>query len=222
MDAAACVARHDGRVDDTPEPGHPETQLPESEREHALERLRSAAAAGALTFQELAERTGRACAAHTRAEVAAITGDLAAGTPFRAVPAPPEKRWLVASIANERLGGRWTVPSRLTAVAVLGDVTVDLRDAVIRGEQLSIQATALLGDVQVLLPPGAAVEMSGVAVLGNKKVAVEPADYELAVPVVRVSAVAIIGDVTVATQPATSRIKSAQARWKNRKSGYGS
>jgi hypothetical protein len=125
----------------------------------------------------------------------------------------------VAVIGNERLTGRWTAPSRLTAVAVLGDVIVDLRDAEVRGEQLSIQATAVVGDVYVLVPPGATVQMSGVAVLGHRKFAVEPAEYTLAVPVVRVSAVAILGDVIVTTQPPKSRIKSAWARWKNRKSG---
>lgn len=208
-------------MDDTSYPGHPETELPDSEREQALERLRSAAAAGALTFQELGERTGRVHAAGTRGEVAAVTADLPA-QPSSPVSVPPGKRWLVAAIGNERLGGRWTAPSQLTAVAVLGDVIIDLRDAVMRGEQLSIRATALVGDVHILVPPGATVELSGVAVLGDKKVAVEPADYVLAVPVVRVSAVAIIGDVTVATQPATSRTKSALARWKNRKSGDGS
>jgi hypothetical protein len=67
----------------------------------------------------------------------------------------------------------------LTAVAVLGDVIVDLRGAEMRGEQLSIQATALVGDVHVLVARGATVEMSGIAVLGHKK---------LAVDVVRVSA----------------------------------
>ena len=120
----------------------------------------------------------------------------------------------MAVIGNERLTGRWTAAPRLTAVAVLGDVIVDLRDAKVRGEQLSIQATALVGDVYVLVPPGATVEMSGVAVLGRKKFAVEPAEYTLAVPVLRVSAVAILGDVLVATQPPKSRIKSAWAGWK--------
>jgi hypothetical protein len=170
-----------------------------------------------LTFQELVARTGRVHAAGTPREVEAVTGDLPA-TPSRPVPASPGPRWLVAVIGNERLTGRWTAPPRLTAVAVLGDVIVDLRDAKVRGEQLSIQATALVGDVYVLVPPGATVEMSGVAVLGRKKFAVEPAEYTLAVPVVRVSAVAILGDVLVATQPPKSRIKSAWAGWKNRKS----
>ncbi|MDT4946509.1 MAG: hypothetical protein QOH14_3242, partial [Pseudonocardiales bacterium] len=138
------------------------------------------------------------------------------------VPAPRGKRWLVAAIANERVAGHWTAPSRLTAVAVLGDVIIDLRTAELRGEELSIQATALVGDVHVVVPPGATVELSGIAVLGRKKLAVEPADFALAVPVVRVSAFAMIGDVIVATQPPTSRTRSAWARWRNRKSGDGS
>lgn len=199
-------------MDDTSEPGRPETGASNVEREQALERLRSAAAAGRLTYRELAERTGRVHAAGTRGEVEEVTADLPA-QPSSPVSVPPAKRWLVAAIGNERLTGRWTAPSQMTAVAVLGDVIVDLRDAEMRAAQMTIRATALVGDVHILVPRGATVEMSGVAVLGHKKLTVEPADYMLAVPVVRVSAVAIIGDVTVATQPATSRTKSALARW---------
>jgi hypothetical protein len=215
--AAGVPPRQDGRMDNKSEPGRPQGGVSDSEREQALERLRAAAAEGGLTFQELAERTGRVHAADTPREVEAVTGDLPA-TPSRPVPASPAKQWLVGVLSNERLTGRWTAPPRLTAVAVLGDVIIDLRDAKVRGEQLSIQATALVGDVYVLIPPGATVQMSGVAVLGHKKFAVEPPEYTLAVPVVRVSAVAILGDVIVATQPPKSRIKSARARWKNRKS----
>jgi hypothetical protein len=211
------LACQDGQVDDESELGR-EAGASDAERQHAVEQLRTASAAGGLTYRELAERTGRAYTAHTRAEVAAVTGDLPA-IPASPVPAPPGKRWLVAVIANERLTGRWTAPSRFIAVAVLGDVIVDLRDANMPGDQLSIHATALVGDVQVLVPPGATVEMSGLAVLGQKKLAVKPAEYTLAVPVLRVTAVAIIGDVIVATQPPMSRMKSAWARWKNRKSG---
>jgi hypothetical protein len=209
-------------VDDESDPGRGATELSQADREHALERLRAAAAAGALTYQELAERTGRAHAARTRAEMEAVTGDLPGATPSARVPAPRGRRWLVASIANERVAGRWTAPSRLTAVAVLGDVIIDLRTAELRGEELLIQATAMVGDVHVVVPRGATVELSGIAVLGRKKLAVEPADFVLAIPVVRVSAVAIIGDVIVATQPPTSRMKSAMARWKKGKSGDGS
>ena len=117
------------------------------------------------------------------------------------MPAPAKRCWLVAVIGNERLTRRWAAPSRLNAVAVLGDVIVDLREAEVRGEELSIQATAILGDVQVLVPRGAGVGMSGVAVVGHKELAIEPAEYTLAVPAVRVSAVTIIGDVIVRNQP---------------------
>ena len=98
-------------MDDESGPG-PEAGASDAEREHAVERLRAAAAAGSLTYRELVERTGRAHVARTRGEVEAVTGDLPA-TPSRPVPAPPGSRWLVAAIGNDRLTGRWTAPSRL-------------------------------------------------------------------------------------------------------------
>jgi hypothetical protein len=71
------------------------------------------------------------------------------------------------------------------------------------------------------VPDGAvrAVAMPFVDGIGGEIALIVRADFALAIPVVRVSAFAIIGDAIVATQPPTSRIKSAIARLKNRKSG---
>ena len=65
-----------------------------ADREQAIEALKSAFVDGRLTKDELAARTGRALAARTYADLAALTADLPAGAaiaePTRAVPAPVE------------------------------------------------------------------------------------------------------------------------------------
>jgi DUF1707 SHOCT-like domain len=65
-----------------------------ADRERAIEALKSAFVDGRLTKDELAARTGRALAARTCADLAALTADLPAGLaavePIPAVPAPAE------------------------------------------------------------------------------------------------------------------------------------
>jgi len=52
-------------------------------------------------------------------------------------------------------------------LAVLGNVEIDLRDAVIGIGVSVIEAVAVLGNVQILVPPEIAVECDGDAILGN-------------------------------------------------------
>jgi hypothetical protein len=86
----------------------------------------------------------------------------------------------------------WT---RETAVALLGGGELDLtRAAPAEGARLT--AIALLGGIDVRVPDGARVALSGLSLLGGRDVKVEPGDG----PTIRVRAVAILGGVTVATR----------------------
>jgi Domain of unknown function (DUF1707) len=58
-----------------------------ADREQAIEALKTAFVDGRLTKNELAARAGRALAARTYADLAALTADL----PARPAPAPPER-----------------------------------------------------------------------------------------------------------------------------------
>jgi len=84
---------------------------------------------------------------------------------------------------------------RQTAVAVLGGGELDLtRAAPADGARLT--AVALLGGIDVKVPDGARVAMSGLSLLGGRDVKVEPGDG----PVIHVRAVAVLGGVSVATR----------------------
>ena len=85
---------------------------------------------------------------------------------------------------------------RDTAVAVLGGGDLDLtRAAPAEGARLTV--FALLGGVDVFVPEGAQVALSGISLLGGREVKVEPGDG----PVIRVRAVAILGGVAVKSRP---------------------
>jgi hypothetical protein len=61
---------------------------------------------------------------------------------------------VVAVMGASRRQGRWRVERRLAAVAVMGDVVLDLRGAEVPHGDVELTATALMGDVKVYVPDG--------------------------------------------------------------------
>jgi hypothetical protein len=178
---------------------HPELRVSDAEREATVLRLREAGGEGRLTLEELAERVERADAARTRGDLDALTADLPAAT----TPAMPlldaprkERRWVVAIMGGEQRKGRWRPSRRTNAIAVMGGVDIDLREAEL-ADGAEILATAVMGAVTITVPPGVSVEMSGLAVMGGNT---GPDDKSLPLPdapVVHVRAYSLMGGVVV-------------------------
>ena len=172
-----------------------------AEREAVVERLRVATVEGRLTLSELTERTEAAYTATTRGDLAPITADLPAASGSPAVPARPDagadREWVVAVMGDSKRQGRWRVERPLAAVAVMGDVVLDLRGAEVPRGDVDITATAVMGDVKIYVPDGVDVQLSGIAVMGDKRVMVREAPVGQTAPRVVVKATVIMGDVKV-------------------------
>lgn len=104
--------------------------------------------------------------------------------------------WSVGVFGNRTQTGRWRAAQRVRAVAVVGDSTLDLRDAVTDGDEIEISAVAIFGDVTIIVAPGSRVELSGVALLGDKRTQLTEAESATG-PLVKIMAVAMLGDVNV-------------------------
>lgn len=82
-------------------------------------------------------------------------------------------------------------------IAVLGDITVDLRQVSLP-ESLRLSVLAIVGDVKLTVPAGSDIVWSGCALFGDQKV--EPPHEPVAETVRRViylSGIALLGDVKV-------------------------
>jgi hypothetical protein len=183
---------------------HPELRVSDADREATVVRLREAGGEGRLTLEELAERVERADAARTRRELDALTADLPASTGAR-VPLPDaprkERRWLVAIMGGEQRKGRWRPARRTNAIAVMGGIDIDLREAEL-ADGAEILAVPVMGAVTVIVPEGVSVELSGFALMGGNS---GPDDANLPLPnapVVRVRAFSLMGGVEVKRKPA--------------------
>jgi hypothetical protein len=96
--------------------------------------------------------------------------------------------------------GHWLLHSSSHALAVMGEVTLDLRGAEVGALHSHISAVAVMGSVKVIVPEGINVEVDGLAVMGNKSVR-GGADHPLpGAPTVAITAVAVMGEVTVVTK----------------------
>lgn len=83
-------------------------------------------------------------------ELGELTGDLQ-----RATTLPQERpEQLSAILSNESRKGHWTVPSHLSARSVLGDCHIELQDAVLSAHVTTIEVSATLGAVTILVPDG--------------------------------------------------------------------
>ena len=115
-------------------------------------------------------------------------------------------------MGDSRRQGRWRVERPLAAVAVMGDVVLDLRGAEVPQRDVDIIATAVMGDVKVYVPDGVDVQLTGVAVMGDKKVMVREAPAGRPAPRVVVRATVVMGDVKVIgdsyAEPARRRLRA--------------
>jgi hypothetical protein len=185
-----------------------------AEREAVVERLRVASVEGRLTFEELTERTEAAYLAVTRGDLEAITADLPGMGAPGAVPAPLQVRRRFSAVmgdCKERIVGR--IDQGLEVLSVMGDVVLDLRGAQVPSGEVSVVATAVMGDIKVIVPDGVRVEMSGYAVMGDRKVLVRETRPGLAVPVVHIRAHAIMGDVKIVDDEHHAPVRRALSTW---------
>jgi Domain of unknown function (DUF1707)/Cell wall-active antibiotics response 4TMS YvqF len=167
----------------------------DGDREAAAARLNEAVGDGRLTLQEFSERLDQAYAARTRGELAALTADLSAIGP---VSGPGRLRRVMLGVFwDSRRAGPQPLEDEITAIALLGDAVIDLRGAKATSKEITIRAYALLNDVDVIVPEGMAVELSGVAVVGDNRNMTRPVPAGTSRFVVKIHGHAVLGDVQV-------------------------
>jgi hypothetical protein len=169
----------------------------DADRERVVAVLHRAHAEGRITLDEFDERSSAAYAARTLDELAPLTRDLApsvaGGGAAAAATSPP----IVAVFGGARRAGRWRPALRETAVAIFGGVELDLREAELPAEGVWLSAFAVFGGVDVRVPEGVRVELTGFALFGGREVQGDEVPAGPDAVVLRVHGVAVFGGVHV-------------------------
>ena len=164
----------------------------DAERDVALELLRAASVDGRLTLEDLADRAEMVHVARTRDDLATAT----AGLEVAPVPLSEEVEEQRAVLSSINRNGRWRLARRSRVVAVLGNVKLDLREAVMPGAEIEIAVKAVLGSVEIVVPEGVQVVPSGGGILSSQEVKVAPAALAGA-PVIRLEFSGALGSISV-------------------------
>jgi hypothetical protein len=112
------------------------------------------------------------------------------------------RRWLLALdpvFEGGRKGKRaqsWDV-EELIAVALLGDVTIDLSDTKSAPPEVHVEAYAIFRDVDVIVGAGTHVELGGGVLRGDLSNEVPPVPEDRRTRTVSITGHSFVGDVTV-------------------------
>lgn len=105
--------------------------------------------------------------------------------------------------------GTWTVPGRMRAFACMGGISLDLRDAVLTAPVTDIYVLAVMGGVEVIIPPDVRVESDGFAIMGGFEDQLrEPASMDSNTPLIRVRGLAVMGGVEARVADADEKTES--------------
>jgi class 3 adenylate cyclase len=178
-----------------------EMRISDRERDEMVAVLREHCAEGRLTLDEFSDRVGWTFEATTTGELERVTAGLPvpAAAPARARKRP--RHWVVGFFNSDKLRGRWRPAAHVRAVAVMGNCLVDLRNAELDGDEVTITAWVFMGNVKVLVPEGIEVELTGAAVMGNRTLSASDARPLPGSPIVRVRARVFMGNVKVRDLP---------------------
>ncbi|MGW0362452.1 DUF1707 SHOCT-like domain-containing protein [Streptomyces sp. NPDC002990] len=202
-------------TDERPEKPLPELRASDADRERVVERLRDAVAEGRLDMDEFQERLEAAYKSRTYAELEPLTRDLpAASAPMPAAAGPgagsawpariggaaPSKT-AVAVMSGFQRKGRWTVPARFDAVAFWGGGELDLRDADFAQREVVINCVAIMGGIEITVPPGVEVDVRGFGFMGAFDQRDSTGPRQPGAPRVVVTGFAFWGGVEVKVKP---------------------
>ncbi|OAH15167.1 hypothetical protein STSP_15470 [Streptomyces jeddahensis] len=213
----------------------PDLRASDADRERVAEHLRDALAEGRLDMAEFEERLEATYNARTYGELVPLTRDLPVGAaaaplvkPSATSPAASgdwasriggegTSSWGVAIMSGFQRKGRWTVPRRFTSFAFWGGGEIDLREARFAEREVVIDCYAIMGGVNVVVPPGVEVVVRGIGIMGGFDHREEGAPGEPGAPRVIVTGFAFWGGVSVErkiTRAEKQRLKEERRREK--------
>ncbi len=81
----------------------------------------------------------------------------------------PAERQITSILSSSKFLGAWTPARETRVLTVLGNTTLDLREADLPHGELELRVTVVLGDVIVILPPGVRLTIECTPILGDVK-----------------------------------------------------
>ena len=170
---------------------HPVLRASDAERERIVERLRDASAEGRLTLEEFVERMSTAFEARTQRELEQLIDDLPAGNVGGVVSRRRPTRFLFSLFGSIERDERVRVQHRVTCLVAFGNIDLDLRQATLEGDVITIVLLGVFGAADVYVPEGVEVDFRGLSLFGHARANGNDPPPRPGTPLVRVFALSM-------------------------------
>lgn len=205
------------------DPQHPPVPL-KREKDRVVQALIDHYAADNLTVEEFEARLDSAYGATSQAALE----DLLAGLPVLAsqtdapsvptvqrVPAEAvrDRGYQIAIMGGYEKKGEWTPPRNMYSLALMGGAGLDFREAKMPPGVTEVNVLAIMGGVEILVPPGLAVETHGFGLMGGfEGVDQVGVDTDPEAPRLLIRGMAVMGGVEVAVRLPGETARDARRR----------
>ena len=163
--------------------------------------LREHAAVGRLTLEEFTERIDRCVRAVTREQLDELARDLPKA-PAAAGSRRRPTRWVISVFGSTKRDGRIRARRRVVCLTIFGNVDLDLRQATLEGDAITILAVGMFGAVDVYVPEAVEVDAHGLAIFGHKGAHGNDLIPQPGTPLVQVFALSVFAGIDVWRVPA--------------------
>jgi hypothetical protein len=174
----------------------PALRASDADRERTVELLRDHAAEGRLTLEEFTDRMTAAYLAGTNDELEQLARDLPSAHPALVSRRRPT-RFLFSLFGSTEREGRIRVRRRVGCLMGFGNIDLDLRQATLEGDVITIVALGMVGAIDIYVPEGVEVDLHGFALGGHKRARGNDPPPHPGTPLVRVFAVSVFAGIDV-------------------------
>lgn len=127
---------------------------------------------------------------------------------------PKKKRWLAIMGGFERKG-RWTVPQTMRVVCLMGGASIDFREAEFAPGVTELRVTAVMGGLEIIVPPWLAVDCDASAIMGGfEHLERGTGAPDPGRPLLRITGLAVMGGVSIQTRLPGESERDARKRAK--------
>jgi len=123
---------------------------------------------------------------------------------------------IISVIGGAKRSGRWRVPASTRTLTLFGRCLIDLRQAETTADELSFSCVSAFAGVTFIVPEGAEVRPSGMAILGSARSLVPVSDTPGHLPPISIDAITVFGRLRIRT---TDEIPEEEVRdsWRARR-----
>jgi hypothetical protein len=174
-------------------PETPSLRASDADRERTVVLLREHSVDGRLTLEEFTQRMSSAYAARSSDELDDLLRDLPASRAPRRRPT----RFVFSMFGSTAREGRIRIKRRVGCFTLCGNIDLDLRQATLERDVVTIVALGLFGAIDVYVPEGVEVDLHGLALGGHKRARGNDPPPRPGTPLVRVTAISVFAGIDV-------------------------